>query len=246
MRTPPVMILGLVLSPAGFVLILVSTVAPAWRDVSNIPTDALDTVLHQGLWEICREKESVRETTCGVADVAYFQHQVLGLSRGLMIAGLVVTALGVLLSSLGVRCWTQHPNLAVSGAGGVVLGSGGADPGRRVLVHGQAPGAAQLRGRTVPQCGLQHRPGLHRRLPGDPGGALPGLQLREAVRTAEGEGQTVRSEEEGSATPREALPAGDLQPRPGGGYPRGVRPLRPLGRGSIGTKRIDRLLAGRR
>uniref|UniRef100_V9L8R9 Claudin-23-like protein n=1 Tax=Callorhinchus milii TaxID=7868 RepID=V9L8R9_CALMI len=125
MRTPPVMILGLVLSPAGFVLILVSTVAPAWRDVSNIPTDALDTVLHQGLWEICREKESVRETTCGVADVAYFQHQVLGLSRGLMIAGLVVTALGVLLSSLGVRCWTQHPNLAVSGAGGVVLGVGG-------------------------------------------------------------------------------------------------------------------------
>uniref|UniRef100_UPI00398EF311 claudin-23-like n=1 Tax=Pristiophorus japonicus TaxID=55135 RepID=UPI00398EF311 len=125
MRTPAVMILGLVLSPVGYVLILTSTVAPAWRDVADIRNGARDEIHHQGLWEICRDLQSVRELTCGQSDDAYFQHRAISVARGLMIASLVVSAAGLLLASWGVRCWTDTPNHAGAGAGGLVLLAGG-------------------------------------------------------------------------------------------------------------------------
>ncbi|XP_078426396.1 claudin-23-like [Cetorhinus maximus] len=126
MRTPPVMILGLVLSSSGYVLILTCIVAPAWRDVSNIPAGSRDEIHHQGLWEICKDEVSVRQLTCGQSDDAYFNSQVISIARGLMIASMVVSAAGILVTTLGVRCWTDIPNYTVSGVGGIVLVTGGA------------------------------------------------------------------------------------------------------------------------
>ncbi|XP_067838356.1 claudin-23-like [Heptranchias perlo] len=125
MRTPVVMILGVVLAPAGYVLILTCTVAPAWRDVTEIPSGALDEIHHQGLWEICRDLQSVRQLSCGLSDDAYFDHQVISIARGLMIASLVVSAAGILVASWGVRCWAEFPNHAIAGGGGIILVIGG-------------------------------------------------------------------------------------------------------------------------
>ncbi|XP_078253041.1 claudin-23-like [Rhinoraja longicauda] len=125
MRTPMVMILGLILGPVGYVLILTCTVAPAWRDVTEIPTGSQDEVHHQGLWEICRDLQSVRELSCGQQDDAYFNDQVISIARGLSIASLVVSAAGILAASWGVRCWTETPSPAMAGAGGVILAIGG-------------------------------------------------------------------------------------------------------------------------
>ncbi|XP_048450980.1 claudin-23-like [Rhincodon typus] len=125
MRTPAVMILGLVLAPSGYVLIVTCLAAPAWRDVSGIPNGARDEVHHQGLWEICKDEQSVRELTCGLADDAYFNDQVLSIARGLMIASLVVSAAGILVSAFGVRCWTDIPSYKVAGVGGIILMIGG-------------------------------------------------------------------------------------------------------------------------
>ncbi|XP_078070270.1 claudin-23-like [Mustelus asterias] len=125
MRTPVVMILGLVFAPSGYVLILTCIVAPAWRDVSGIPNGALDEIHHQGLWEICKDEQSVRELTCGQSDDAYFNYQVISIARGLMIASMVVSAAGLLVTTLGVRCWTEVPNYTVSGVGGIILVIGG-------------------------------------------------------------------------------------------------------------------------
>lgn len=125
MRTPMVMILGLICAPVGYVLILTCTVAPNWRDVAEIPTGSLDEVHHQGLWEICRDRQSVRELSCGQQDDVYFNDQVISIARGLSIASLVVSAAGILLASWGVRCWTETPSPAIAGAGGIILLIGG-------------------------------------------------------------------------------------------------------------------------
>ncbi|XP_069780977.1 claudin-23-like [Narcine bancroftii] len=125
MRTPVTMILGLVFAPGGFVLLLTCLVAPAWRDVTEIPNGALDEVHHQGLWEICRDLQSVRELSCSLQDDAYFNDRVISLARGLTIASLVVSAAGILVASWGVRCWTSIPHYGLAGAGGVILVIGG-------------------------------------------------------------------------------------------------------------------------
>ncbi|XP_059826108.1 claudin-23-like [Hypanus sabinus] len=126
MRTPLVMILGLVLAPAGFVLILTCTVAPAWRDVAEIPTGAtVDEVHHQGLWEICRSVASVRSLSCDLQDDVYFADQIVRIAKGLTIASLVVSAGGILLASFGVRCWTEPPRPAIVGVAGLILVAGG-------------------------------------------------------------------------------------------------------------------------
>ncbi|XP_072137245.1 claudin-23-like [Mobula birostris] len=125
MRTPLVMILGLVLAPAGFVLILTCTVAPAWRDVAEIPNGAVDEVHRQGLWEICRAVASVRSLSCNLQDDIYFADQIVRIAKGLSIASLVVSAGGILVASFGVRCWTQPPRPAIVGVAGLILVAGG-------------------------------------------------------------------------------------------------------------------------
>ncbi|KAM4836759.1 claudin-23 [Thomomys bottae] len=121
MRTPVVMTLGLVLSPCGLLFNLISTLAPGWRLVKGFLDQPVDVVLFQGLWDICREQSS-RERQCGQPDEwGYFETQPVLVARALMVTSLAVTALGLLLASLGVRCWQDEPHYALAGLSGVVL-----------------------------------------------------------------------------------------------------------------------------
>ncbi|GAB1293101.1 Claudin-23 [Apodemus speciosus] len=121
MRTPVVMTLGMVLTPCGLLLNLVSTLAPGWRLVKGFLDQPADVVLYQGLWDICREQSS-RERECGQHDeYKYFETQPVQVARGLMVTSLATTALGLLLASLGVRCWQDEPHFGLAGLSGIVL-----------------------------------------------------------------------------------------------------------------------------
>ncbi|XP_075706114.1 claudin-23 [Rhinoderma darwinii] len=121
MRTPTVMIIGMVLAPCGLVLNLTSTVAPAWRTLSSLTDRPTDVVLSQGIWDICQETTTNQNKQCGQANVAYFSQLVVQVARALMISSLVVTSLGIALASWGVRCWEDVPNFLMSAFGGMVI-----------------------------------------------------------------------------------------------------------------------------
>lgn len=115
------MTLGMVLAPCGLLLNLTSTLAPGWRLVKGFLNEPVDVVLYQGLWDMCREQSS-RERECGQPDPeGYFTAEPVRVARGLMVTSLATTALGLLLASLGVRCWQEEPHFALAGLSGLVL-----------------------------------------------------------------------------------------------------------------------------
>ncbi|XP_007446151.1 PREDICTED: claudin-23 [Lipotes vexillifer] len=125
MRTPVVMILGMVLAPCGLLLTLTGTLTPGWRLVKGFLDQPVDVVLYQGLWDMCREQSS-SERQCGQPDdLGYFAADPVRVARGLMITSLAATALGLLLATLGVRCWQDEPHFALAGLSGVVLFAAG-------------------------------------------------------------------------------------------------------------------------
>lgn len=122
MRTPKAMIVGLVLCPCGLLLTLVGTMTPSWRQVSLIPEQPSDLVLEQGIWELCSERQSSHQRRCGQADeLGYFEEVPVQVARGLMPTSLVLTLLGLVVATLGVRCWQEEPQHPVAGAAGLVL-----------------------------------------------------------------------------------------------------------------------------
>ncbi|XP_007947064.1 claudin-23 [Orycteropus afer afer] len=125
MRTPVVMTLGMVLAPCGLLLNLTSTLAPGWRLVKGFLDQPVDLVLYQGLWDICREQSSTQRE-CGQQDKwNYFTAEPVLVARGLMVTSLATTALGLLLATLGVRCWQDEPHFVLAGLSGVVLFAAG-------------------------------------------------------------------------------------------------------------------------
>ncbi|XP_052538248.1 claudin-23 [Tympanuchus pallidicinctus] len=122
MRTPAVMIVGLVLCPCGLVLTLTGTLTPNWRQVSLIPNQPSDLILEQGIWDLCRERQSSHDRLCGQEDeLGYFKEVPVQVARGLMPSSLVLTVLGLVVAALGVRCWQKEPRHALAGASGLVL-----------------------------------------------------------------------------------------------------------------------------
>ncbi|XP_078533679.1 claudin-23 [Lissotriton helveticus] len=125
MRTPAAMIVGMVLAPCGLVLALTCTFAPDWRVQSSISNQPPDFVEHQGIWDICSEVGSTHVRACNLPREAYFARPEVQAARGLMITSMVVTLLGVVLSSLGVRCWQDEPSYTLAGCGGLVVFASG-------------------------------------------------------------------------------------------------------------------------
>uniref|UniRef100_H2TS82 Claudin 23.1 n=1 Tax=Takifugu rubripes TaxID=31033 RepID=H2TS82_TAKRU len=121
LRTPGILIFGLVLSPCGWVLDLTATVAPNWRTLHNLPNTPVDTFLQQGIWDICRATSTESRAECGLQDTTYFNHEIIPVAQGLMVASLVVTIIGLIVAIPGVRCWRDNPNWTVAGLGGLLI-----------------------------------------------------------------------------------------------------------------------------
>ncbi|NWR74132.1 CLD23 protein, partial [Centropus unirufus] len=122
MRTPAAMIVGLVLCPCGLLLSLTGTLAPAWRQVSLVPGQPMDVILEQGIWDVCRERQSTHDRLCGQPDeLGYFEQLPVRVAQGMMPTSLVLTLLGLGVAALGVRCWQKEPWHLLAGIAGLVL-----------------------------------------------------------------------------------------------------------------------------
>ncbi|KAM3874129.1 claudin-23-like [Diretmus argenteus] len=121
LRTPGILIFGMVLAPCGWILNLTSTVAPNWRTLHTIPGEPSDLILQQGIWDICRAFDTSREIECNQQDTAYFNNQIIEVAQGLMVASLIVTLIGLAVAIPGVRCWKDRPQWTVAGLGGLLI-----------------------------------------------------------------------------------------------------------------------------
>ncbi|EMP32951.1 Claudin-23 [Chelonia mydas] len=126
MRTPSVMIVGLVLGPCCLLLNLVSTLTPCWRQVSRIPNKPVDLIYQQGIWDLCEETQSTHQRQCGLPDeLGYFSMQPVQVAKGLMVSSLIVTVVGLVVAALGVRCWQEEPHYLLAGLSGLLLFASG-------------------------------------------------------------------------------------------------------------------------
>ncbi|TKS84302.1 Claudin-23 [Collichthys lucidus] len=121
MRTPGILIFGMVMSPCGWILDLVATVAPNWRTIHNIPNTPADEFIQQGIWDICRANSINTRAECNLQDTTYFGNQIIEVAQGLMVASLIVTLIGLAVAIPGVRCWKDNPNWTVAGLGGLLI-----------------------------------------------------------------------------------------------------------------------------
>ncbi|TSM12586.1 Claudin-23 [Bagarius yarrelli] len=124
MRTPGILIFGLVLAPCGWVLDLTSTVAPNWRQLYSISGQSGDTVINQGIWDICKSVSTSNDNICNLrgTDQAYFNNQIIPVAQGLMVASLIVTAVGLAVVTPAARCWTDRPpRWILAGVGGLLI-----------------------------------------------------------------------------------------------------------------------------
>ncbi|XP_034997314.1 claudin 23a [Hippoglossus stenolepis] len=121
LRTPGILIFGMVLVPCGWVLNLTATVAPNWRTLNDLPNAPPTEYIEQGIWDICRTTPSTARPVCNLQDTTYFGNQIIEVAQGLMIASLVVTLIGLAVAIPGVRCWKAEPNWTVAGLGGLLF-----------------------------------------------------------------------------------------------------------------------------
>uniref|UniRef100_A0A665XAW0 Claudin 23a n=1 Tax=Echeneis naucrates TaxID=173247 RepID=A0A665XAW0_ECHNA len=121
LRTPGILIFGMVLAPCGWILDLTATVAPNWRTLHDIPNTPPSEFIQQGIWDICRATETSTREECGLEDTTYFGNQIIPVAQGLMVASLIVTLIGLAVAIPGVRCWRDRPNWTVAGLGGLLI-----------------------------------------------------------------------------------------------------------------------------
>ncbi|KAJ3605646.1 hypothetical protein NHX12_027691 [Muraenolepis orangiensis] len=120
LRTPGILIFGMVLAPCGWILNLTATVSPNWRTIRNIPGTPSNEFLQQGIWDICRATDT-SQLECQLVDTAYFNTPIIDIARGLMVASLIVTLIGLAVAIAGVRCWRENPRWIVAGLGGLLI-----------------------------------------------------------------------------------------------------------------------------
>uniref|UniRef100_A0A673HH15 Claudin-23-like n=1 Tax=Sinocyclocheilus rhinocerous TaxID=307959 RepID=A0A673HH15_9TELE len=128
MRTPGILIFGMVLAPCGWILNLTSTVAPNWRTIHNLANEPTDLVVEQGIWDICRTSTTSRSQQCNQQsnDQTYFSNQIIPIAKGMMVASLIVTVLGLAVATPGVRCWKDRPRWILASLGGLLIFCSGA------------------------------------------------------------------------------------------------------------------------
>uniref|UniRef100_A0A3B1IKZ0 Claudin 23.1 n=1 Tax=Astyanax mexicanus TaxID=7994 RepID=A0A3B1IKZ0_ASTMX len=121
MRSPCIVIFGLILSPCGWVLDLTSMIVPHWRTVHNITGEDPGMVLYQGIWHTCSYYGTLSSISCDNDDEDYFDHRIIETAKRMMAASLIMTAIGLAVATFGVRCWSPRPRWTGVCLGGFVI-----------------------------------------------------------------------------------------------------------------------------
>lgn len=122
MRTPGILIFGLVMAPCGWVLSLVTTVAPNWRTLQGFENLPPDRVYEQGIFDVCIAATATERQQCDQQDTAYFSNDIIEISQGLMLGSLCVNLVGIAVAIPGVRCWRDNkPLWNITTLGGLLI-----------------------------------------------------------------------------------------------------------------------------
>ncbi|XP_060703161.1 claudin-23 [Hemiscyllium ocellatum] len=118
MRTPPPMIIGIISAPLGLVLVFVAVLTPQWRQ-GSVNLGKNTAMKSDGLWESCLELQDTKQ--CWPVTTVYQRDEIVQWSRALMLSSLLVCGMGIIVASVGIRCWMDFPLRNVAGASGVVI-----------------------------------------------------------------------------------------------------------------------------
>ncbi|XP_010877864.2 claudin-23 [Esox lucius] len=130
MQTPGSMVTGIVFAPLGLVLVFVAAITPQWREGQTRLTgvagaEPLVLLRSDGLWESCLQVAQSELKQCWPVAGAYQGDPRVRLSQGLVLSSLFLCGAGIVLASVGVRCWTDLPLRGVAAAGGALVALSG-------------------------------------------------------------------------------------------------------------------------
>ncbi|XP_071394242.1 claudin-7-B isoform X1 [Centroberyx affinis] len=119
-------ILGFALSLIGLIGLIIGTIMPQWKMSAYVGDNIITAVaMYQGLWMSCAF-QSTGQIQCKVYDSILQLDSALQATRALMIVGIIVTAAGLGVACMGMKCTncggddkTRKSRIAM--AGGVIL-----------------------------------------------------------------------------------------------------------------------------
>ncbi|XP_051873685.1 claudin-1-like [Pristis pectinata] len=119
-------LLGFALAFIGWVGVITSTALPQWR-TSSYAGDNIVTAqaIYEGLWMSC-VAQSTGQVQCKVYDSMLQLGRTLQATRALMIIGILLGAMAILASCVGMKCTTcfaddEEKKAKVAGTGGVLF-----------------------------------------------------------------------------------------------------------------------------
>ncbi|KAM4625034.1 claudin-23 [Polymixia lowei] len=145
MHTPASMVMGIVFAPLGLVLLFTAAITPQWREgqarlgmagpgflprsgakgqgagVRAGSVEALLLLRSDGLWESCLQVAHSELKQCWPVAGTYQRDVRVRLAQGLVVSSLFLCGTGIILASIGVRCWTDMPLRGVAATGGLLM-----------------------------------------------------------------------------------------------------------------------------
>ncbi|XP_006627427.1 claudin-7-A [Lepisosteus oculatus] len=123
-------ILGFALALIGLIGLIIGTILPQWKMSAYVGDNIITAVaMYQGLWMSCAF-QSTGQMQCKVYDSILQLDSALQATRALMIVGIVVSVVGLGVSTMGMKCTncggddkTRKSRIAMTG--GIILLVGG-------------------------------------------------------------------------------------------------------------------------
>lgn len=136
MHTPASIVTGIVFAPLGLVLVFTAAITPQWREgqarLGRVGTGVGESrgielllLRSDGLWESCLQVVHSELRECWPVSGPYQHDSRVRATRGLVLSSLFLCGSGIVLASVGARCWTDTPLRNVAGAGGLLVALAG-------------------------------------------------------------------------------------------------------------------------
>lgn len=132
MHTPASMLMGVVFAPLGLVLVFTAAITPQWREgqarlgaAGKGGATELLLLRSDGLWESCLQVVHSEVKECWPVSGSYQRDSRVRMVQGMVLSSLFLCGAGIVLASIGVRCWTDIPLRSVAAAGGLLVALAG-------------------------------------------------------------------------------------------------------------------------